>query len=455
MNTKHFLHLYGRAGFGATQTDLKQYANSSRPEIVDSLFKSSKVSKLLEVDVSEFKNIKVKDLDKMAVQELRKKSRKKIQTFNIKWIERLVTSEETLREKMTLFWANHFVCKDDNILFVQNYNNTLRTNALGNFGDFTKAISKEPAMIKYLNNKQNRKQRPNENFARELMELFTLGIGNYTEKDIKESARAFTGYNNDLNGNFKVRTRQHDEGEKTFLKKKGNFNGDDIINIILEQKQCARFVCEKIYAYFVNETVNTSHVEELTNIFYKDYDINNIMRYIFNSDWFYSEEHIGTKIKSPIELLVSMNKIVPMVFKKQKDVFKIQKLLGQILLNPPNVAGWKGGRNWIDSNTIMLRLKLPSILLGNAQISIKPKGEFEDSYEEFYAKGRRKKIINVTPNWVAFEKQFENTTFKDFEQQLITTQISAGTQTYLSLLSQSSKREYCIQLMSLPEYQMC
>ena len=123
--------------------------------------------------------------------------------YSIKWIERLESSQELLREKMTLFWANHFVCKDDNILFVQNYNNTLRANALGDFGDFAKAISKEAAMIKYLNNKQNRKLRPNENFARELMELFMLGVGNYAETDVKESARAFTGYNNDFNGNFK------------------------------------------------------------------------------------------------------------------------------------------------------------------------------------------------------------------------------------------------------------
>nr|WP_321228938.1 DUF1800 domain-containing protein [uncultured Psychroserpens sp.] len=455
MNTKHILHLYARAGFGATQSDLERFADTNVTQVVEALFDTSKAMKPLEVDVSEFKNINRKDLDEEVIQELRKKSRNKIKTFNIKWIERLESSQEMLREKMTLFWANHFVCKDDNILFVQQYNNTLRANALGNFGDFIKAVSTEAAMIKYLNNKQNKKLRPNENFARELMELFMLGVGNYTETDIKESARAFTGYNNDLNGNFKMRVFQHDNDEKVFFGKTGNFNGEDIINIILEQKQCARFICGKIYKYFVNETINKDHVEELTVLFYKDYDIENLMRYIFNSDWFYSEENIGNKIKSPIELLVGMNKIVPMTFKKQKDVFKVQKLLGQILLNPPNVAGWKGGKNWIDSNTIMLRLKLPSILLGNAQISVKPKGEFEDTYEDFYAKGKRKKILDVSANWKAFEKQFQNATVKNLREQLIIAQLSDGTQTYLDTLSQSSKREYCIQLMSLPEYQMC
>nr|WP_321248148.1 DUF1800 domain-containing protein [uncultured Psychroserpens sp.] len=455
MNTKHFLHLYARAGFGATQNDIISFTNSSKAKTVGALFEYSKTMKPLEVDVSEFKNIKIRDLDKTTAQKLQKKSRKKIKMYSIKWIERLESSQELLREKMTLFWANHFVCKDDNILFVQNYNNTLRANALGDFGDFAKAISKEAAMIKYLNNKQNRKLRPNENFARELMELFMLGVGNYAETDIKESARAFTGYNNDFNGNFKMRARQHDEGKKTFFGKTGNFNGDDIIDIILEQKQCARFICGKIYTYFVNDTINDQHLEELTDLFFEDYNIENLMQYIFNSEWFYSKENIGSKIKSPIELLVGMSKIVPMTFKKQMDVFKIQMILGQILLNPPNVAGWKGGKNWIDSNTIMLRLKLPSILLGNAQISVKPKGEFEDSYEEFYAKGKGKRIINVTANWEAFEKQFQNATIKDLSEQLIIAQLSDGTQTYLESLSQSSKREYCIQLMSLPEYQMC
>ena len=150
MNTKHFLHLYARAGFGATQNDIISFTNSSKAKTVGALFEYSKTMKPLEVDVSEFKNIKIRDLDKTTAQKLQKKSRKKIKMYSIKWIERLESSQELLREKMTLFWANHFVCKDDNILFVQNYNNTLRANALGDFGDFAKAISKEAAMIKYL-----------------------------------------------------------------------------------------------------------------------------------------------------------------------------------------------------------------------------------------------------------------------------------------------------------------
>lgn len=455
MIAKDIQHLYWRAGFGALPEDLLKFKDFSRRQVVNALFDSSKTVHPLQIDVSEFLNINNKNLNKKSKQELRKKSRKKVKTYNVKWVSRMGTSQELLREKMTLFWSNHFVCKDDNILFVQNFNNTLRANALGYFGDFVKAISKEAAMINYLNNKQNKKLQPNENFARELMELFTLGLGNYTETDIQESARAFTGYNHNSNGVFEIRKRHHDDERKTFFGQTGNFNGDDIIDIILEQKQCARFICENIYAYFVSDLVNTAHVEELTTIFYEDYDIARLMRYLFNSDWFYSEEYVGNKIKSPIDLVVGMGKIVPMTFESQKDLLKTQKLLGQVLLAPPNVAGWKGGRTWIDSNTIMLRLKLASILLGNAQISVKPKGEFEDSYEEFYDKKKRKKMINVVADWDTFEKQFQNEIISDLAIHIVVTPLSDGTKAYLKGLSQTSKREHCIQLMSLPEYQMC
>ena len=171
---------------------------------------------------------------------------------------------------MTLFWANHFVCGGKNILHMQKFNNTLRKHALGNFRDFVKAISKEGAMISYLNGNQNRKQKPNENFSRELLELFTLGVGNYSEKDIKEIARSFTGYNFDYKGHFLLRQRLHDYGRKTVFGKRGLFNGNNVIDIIVDQRQCAQFICEKIYRYFVNDSIVPSHVNEMVSVFYED-----------------------------------------------------------------------------------------------------------------------------------------------------------------------------------------
>ena len=417
----------------------------------------------LEIELSELKKQYLEHfengkplLDKKSLMALQKMSREKIQELNIAWINRLNNPQSVLTEKMTLFWANMFVCRDNNVFDIQRFNNTLRNYALGDFRQFVKAIAKETAMSKYLNNKQNIKQSPNENFARELMELFTLGIGHYSEHDIKEAARAFTGWANKLNGDFYLRVRHHDFGEKTFMGKTGNFDGDAIIDIILEQKQCARFICAKIYSYFINPEINTERLEELTSIFYKNYNIEELMRYIFNSDWFYQEENIGVKIKSPIELLVGMHQIIPFDFQKPKQLLYLQKLMGQILLNPPNVAGWKGDKYWIDSNTLMLRLKLPSILLNNAVINLQEKGEFEDSFETYYnAQKNRQSYIKITKSWEDFNREYGKLSTNALKELLLVSCIDADTNMFLSNLKITNNQEFCIQLMSIPEYQLC
>ena len=356
---------------------------------------------------------------------------------------------------MTLFWSNHFVCRDVNVFHVQQYNNMLRDYALGDFGDFVKAVSKEAAMLKFLNNKQNKKQKPNENFARELMELFTLGEGNYSEDDIKESARAFTGYSHNFQGELVLRKFNHDFGVKYFFGHSGRYDGDDIIDLILEEKQCARFICRKVYKYFVNDIIDEDHVEELASVFYQDYNIEQLMRHLFLSDWFYDSKNIGTKIKSPLDFMVGLCRTVPITFHSDKDVLKIQKLLGQTLLNPPNVAGWKGGKNWIDSNSLMLRLKTASILLANAEISIREKGDFEDGFKKYSRQHRKNRFADVSVDWSTFESEFKNSSFDELKAHLILPEINQGTENYLESLSQNSKRSYCVQLMSLPEYQMC
>ncbi|WCO01868.1 DUF1800 domain-containing protein [Psychroserpens ponticola] len=457
MKQQDIQHLYWRAGFGATPNQLKNLSAMDKHQVVDALFQNSSSSTPLEIDTTEIERFTVKSVykDKSKRREFVKISNQKLKVLNTFWVNRMVTTEALLREKMTLFWANHFVCRGNNIFYVQQYNNTLRNHALGNFGDFVKAISKEATMLKYLNNKQNRKRKPNENFARELMELFTLGEGHYTEEDIKESAKAFTGYSHNFEGEFVLRKFQHDYDFKTFFGHTGRYDGDDIIDMILEQKQCARFICRKIYSYFVNDIINENRVEELATVFYKDYNIKSLMRHLFMSDWFYSEKNIGSKIKSPIDFLVGMIRTVPVEFEKPQDVIKIQKLLGQILLNPPNVAGWKGGKSWIDSNTIMLRLKLPSIILANAKISIKEKGDFEDSFETYYSKKKKNKFVTTAIDWETFETACSSFSFDDLKQQLVIPELSEGTATYVKTLSQNSKRNFCVQLMSLPEYQMC
>lgn len=458
MKAKEIRHLYWRAGFGIQPIELSTIASKNKKQVVKELFQASRKTTPLKIDMPELQEY----VDNMAsysrknFKEFNEISKKKIFEQNTAWVDRLIAPPELLRERMTLFWANHFVCRDNNALLIQQYNNTLRKHALGNFGDFVKAISKEASMIKYLNNKQNVKARPNENFGRELLELFTLGVGNYSEGDIKAAARAYTGWNHKFDGSFFLKKKVHDFGDKTFMGSTGDFDGDAIVDLILKEKQCARFVCTKIYAHFVNENIDQKRVEELTMLFYKDYNIENLMQYIFMSNWFYDEENMGTKIKSPIELLVGIQNVVPVAFQNEKATYYFQNIMGQVLLRPPNVAGWPGGKNWIDSNTMMVRLKLPSVLLNNAVIALEEKGEFEESYEMYYQRvKKRKKYLNTVPNWEAFDANFESFSTQELQSSLLVCELSSGANDLLKQLKVGSKRDYCIQLMSIPEYQMC
>ncbi|MDB9782223.1 DUF1800 domain-containing protein [Winogradskyella sp.] len=453
MTQKELQHLYWRAGFGINPKKLTSNTKN-RTTVVNALFENSNTFSPLDIDLSYLDGIRPSDLKnypKLA-KEIRDKSRKKILDLNYSWINRLINPKELLRERLTLFWANHFVCRDRNPLYAQQYNNTLRYFALGNFRDFVKAISKEAAMLNYLNGKQNRKNRPNENFARELMELFTLGEGQYSEKDIKESARAFTGYNHDFEGNFVFKDVQHDAENKIFFNRIGQHNGDDIIDIILEDKQCALYIADKIYRYFVNPAPNKQHIKAMADVFYKDYNIENLMRFVFMADWFYDDKNIGAKIKSPVAYLVGMVNTVPLVFERERDLLKIQKLLGQTLLDPPNVAGFKGNKAWIDANTIMVRLKLPSVLLNDAVISLKEKGDFNDN---LFNKNKGKRPFKTLPDWNVFLENYKLIKTEHLEAYIIQGTINKGTAAYLQTLNKQSKRDYCIQLMSLPEYQMC
>ncbi len=459
MNSNQIQHLYWRAGFGLNPSQFKNLKGKSKKEIVANLFSDSEnSSKILVVKNNEYFDWykDFKSLSREKKQELQKFNRKKIVELNVAWVKRLFAPKELMRERMTLFWANHFVCKDNNSFHFQMYNNILRNNALGNFKDFLKEVSKSASMIKYLNAKQNKKQSPNENFSRELMELFTLGIGNYTENDIKEGAKAFTGWNHKLNGDFILRKHGHDFGKKDFFGEKGNFGGEDIIDIILSKRQCAKFICEKIYSYFVNTKIDSKHIEELTNVFFPKYNIEELMRHIFMSNWFYDKKNIGTKIKSPIELIVGINNIVPIEFQSNKQLYIIQKRLGQQLLNPINVAGWKMGKNWIDSNTLMLRLKLPSLLLNNAVISLSGISEFEDTYEQYLKSRKRKKgLLKIIQNWEFFNNNFNNLNKDQMEKVLLSENLKDSVKDVLSSITFTNHKDYCIQIMSLPEYQLC
>ena len=295
------------------------------------------------------------------------------------WMERMASSPAQLREKMTLFWHGHFACRVRQPGAALSLHNATRQHALGKFPDLLLAVSQEPAMLQFLNNQQNRKEHPNENFAREVMELFTLGRGNYSETDVKEAARAFTGWGYDGEGNFRFREREHDAGPKTFLGRSGNFRGEDVLRIILEQPAAATFLTTKIYRFFVNDVPNPAHIEPLAAAFRRSgYDVADLLERLFSADWFYEPANVGTHIKSPVELLAGLRRTLNLKIDNARPLLGYQRALGQTLFQPPNVAGWPGGRNWIDSSSLLLRLQLPAILFKNAEFAVALKQDEND-----------------------------------------------------------------------------
>ncbi len=275
------------------------------------------------------------------------------------WGERMLVSQRPLEEKMTLFWHGHFATGNNKVRdarMVYQQNEMLRTHATGNFKDLLLGILKDPAMLVYLDNGENVKGHPNENFGRELLELFTLGVGNYTEQDIREGSRAFTGWTNDVL-EFKFDSAQHDFDAKTFLGQTGPFNGEDIIEIILQQPAAAEFVVDKLYRFFVREKISEAVKRDLAAIFRDSgYQIKPVLRRIFLSRDFYSSESYATQIKGPVHLVVSTYKKLGLAeLPTIPDFNRLTANLGQTLFNPPNVAGWAGGRTWVTPATLLQR----------------------------------------------------------------------------------------------------
>lgn len=275
------------------------------------------------------------------------------------WANRMLNTNRPLEEKMSVFWHGHFATENAK---VQDYRlmlgqlEMLRTNATGNFRNLLVGIGKDPAMLIYLDNRQNVKGHANENFAREILELFALGVGNYTENDIKEAARAFTGWDN-IGVTFINRADRHDAGEKTFLGEKGNFDGEQIVDIILKQKACAEFITRKAYRFLVREDLSPDLEAKLAaKLRESKYEFKPLLKTIFLSKDFYSPASYATQIKSPVQLAVSTYKKLGLTEVPGAPYFPIVMTgLGQSLGNPPNVKGWDGGKVWINPSTMLQR----------------------------------------------------------------------------------------------------
>lgn len=452
LNNKHLLW---RAGFGAGINQFEDLKNKDIKTLLKDLFREENFVEVTydtpDVETIDYMNDKSPAEKKKGIQRI---NREQNSELNLNFLNKMINSNEQMREKMAFFWHGHFASRVQNPKFNRQLLNIIRKNSLGNFKDLLFEVSQAPAMLNFLNNQQNKKDHPNENFAREVMELFTMGRGNYTEKDIREGARAFTGWGYDKEGNFAERKKLHDEATKTFLGKTGNFTGTDALNIILEQKATAKFITAKIYKFFVNENVDESIVNKLSDSFYaSNYDIKKLMNDIFSSSWFYDKKNIGNRIKSPVELMVGMMRTLPMHIQNPENLIVYQKLLGQMLLYPPNVSGWPNGKSWIDSSTLMLRLQIPQIWSGLRPLEYSPR---QDDDIDMGMKSRETalnksfKNPNITIDWTRVEKALSNKNCEDYLIQNLNTLSMDSVKSF----SDNTVKMNVINLMSTPEYQL-
>lgn len=287
------------------------------------------------------------------------------------WLSKMVSTPRPLQEKMTLFWHGHFTSgfrevQSSRAMYIQN--ELFRQMAAGSFRDLLLEVSRDPAMILYLNTQQNSKRNPNENYARELLELFTMGVGHYSEQDIKEAARAFTGIRLDRRTcEVSFRRRQHDSGEKTLLGRTGDFQPADVIAIILDQPATAEFMSRKIWEFFAYEDPEAPIVLALASVFRQsEYDVKALLQAMFRSDAFYSDRARFTHIKSPVELIVGTMRALETPVVNHMTLLEQLRVMGQTLLQPPNVKGWDGGIAWINTSTLFNRYNAPMhIVFGN------------------------------------------------------------------------------------------
>ncbi len=466
---KKIQHLFWRAGFGANTRELLACYKRSIPEIVDAMFEdAAEFTPFNTMNEHNFPLRLEKAIREAPNQEKKKALRVKAHIMhaqlNVDWIEQMGLGYGQLREKMALFWHNHFACFNANPYRMQLQINKIRKHALGNFGDLLKEVSKDSAMLLFLGNAMNVKGKPNENFARELLELFTLGIGHYTEKDIQEAARALTGWSFDEHSQFKDRPHKHDKRKKTFLGQTGNWNGDDIIRIVLEQKQTAYFITEKLYHFLVNKKVRKKRLMALANFFYQsNYDITALLKKILSAEWFYNAENIGTKMKSPIELLAGLMHTFEIDFHDKKTALHVQKVLGQELMKPPNVKGWPSGEDWIDITTLAFRLNLPRYLFSRGKIHSIPVKQLSNEGQELIL-DPKKKQIPLTYNFQKFkellirlgkERSAEMTA--DFLLQPDTSHLTSFIKRKQGAFNRGKLNEQslAVTFLSLPEYQLC
>lgn len=393
-------HLLWRAGFGGTPRQIQTLAGWGPERAVDYILNPDNVPAdrperaLFDKDIirpptaeerSMFQDARRRgDEDALAQVRVRRQmmerdDRRQMAEIQRWWLRRMIETPRPLEEKMTLFWHGHFAASYRTIensyhMFLQN--ELFREHALANYGNLLFRIIRDPAMLRYLDNQSSRRGRPNENLARELMELFSLGVGNYSERDIKEGARALTGYTFD-DDDFAFRRNDHDSGSKTILGRTGALDGDGFVRAILEQPACARFMVRRLYTFFAAElpplerapdsaldSTTRTVLSGLADTFLAGkYEVKPLLRRLFLSEHFYSPALMNQQVKSPVVLVVGAVRSLNTPVRDLGILNDALDLMGQNLFYPPSVKGWEGGRSWINTSTLFVRQNILAFLL--------------------------------------------------------------------------------------------
>jgi len=346
-------HLFRRAGFGATTHQLDEAVRRPPADVVREL-----VSQAVDASNSDAAT------DPLARAMLATGNARSLATW---WLHRMLNTNSQLLEKLTLFWHGHFATGADKVtdsalMFAQNQ--LLRRHSLGSFAEMTHAIARDPAMLIYLDSATNRKAHPNENFARELMELFCLGEGNYSEKDVQELARCFTGWEV-RRDRFRFNRYQHDTGQKSILGQQGEFSGDDGVDIVLARSSCPEFIVGKLIRFFVFDEPAASPelVAPLAELFREsELQVAPVIERLLGSNLFFSEHAIARRLRSPVELIIGLLRSLEASTNLNLVADGLHEL-GHSVFFPPNVKGWDGGRTWINTSTLLGRANLIGAVL--------------------------------------------------------------------------------------------
>ena len=382
-------HLMRRAGFGANREQIGMHANAGYQNTVEALLNPGEEDRMDDLLIRRFHP----ELSGMMGPNAPGQN----------WLYRMATTSAPLREKMALFWHGIFATGYAKVIHgkaLSDQTRMFRTFGMGSFKDLIIQLSKDPAMIIWLDNQDNHNGAINENFGRELLELFTMGVGNYTERDIKECARAFTGWTianreymelrsqrdsdwpyGRIAWHFKYHPEDHDDGEKEFLGQRGRFNGEDIIHIICQQEATARFISRHLYSFFVSDEppvpewrytppTNPEAIDELTRVYFdSNYDISAMLKALFNSSYFQSQDSWYSKVKSPVELVAGVLRLTGEFNRPRREIidrYFQASYMGQFLNNPPSVEGWHQGTDWLDTGTLVERVNFASQQIGDS-----------------------------------------------------------------------------------------